>query len=201
MKKISVLSFLVIFTLPLSVVSLSTEEPLEYRQPSLSVNFSISLAYEQFSLKKNYTVRILEKEVHEFWMEIFERESGLSQMPVNPRIGGLERMIKRTKTKRIWLNFNKAVFSLFGGYFVYEFFTFEEQIEPERDSQSIQTKQSKFSRKRNFVFGALLTFGISAAFLNTSIQAKKKIKSYEKELKELREAQEKISSRHSERGG
>lgn len=196
MNKISVLSFLVICTLLTSVVSVSAEEPLKPSQPSLSENFSISPAYEQFSLKKNYPVRISERDVHVFWMEILENESNPGQMPVNPRVEELERMIKKTKTKRVWLNVNTIVFAALGGYFMYGYFTYEEQLEPARDPQSIQTKQSKFSRKRNYIFSALLTFGISAAFLNSSIQAKKTIKSYEKELKELREAQEKVNSRH-----
>ncbi len=141
-------------------------------------------------------MRISDRDGHVLGTEILKNETSLQQIPVNPRIEELEHMIKRTKTKRVWLKINTGVFAAIGGYFVYEFFTFEEQVELERDPQSIQTKQSKFSRKRNFVFGALLTFGVSAAFLNSSIQAKKRIKSYEKELKELREAQAKISSRH-----
>ena len=68
-------------------------------------------------------------------------------------------------------------------------------------SAASQTKEPKFSRKRNYIFGALLTFGISAAFLSSTIHAKKRIKSYEKELEKLREAQEKISSRSPEGDG
>ena len=75
-------------------------------------------------------MRIQEKNVREFWMEIFENESSLSQAPVNPRIGELERMIKRTKTKRVWLNFNMLLFAAIGGYCVYEYLTYEEQLEP-----------------------------------------------------------------------
>ena len=193
-KKILFQVFLGFFILLISVVSVSAEEPLKHPQPCFSENFSISPAYEQFSLKKDYSARIQEKDVHEFWMEILENESNFSQAPVNPRVGELERMIKKTKTKRVWLNINTVLFAALGGYCMYEFFTYEEQAEPERDPQSIQTKEAKFSRSRNYVFGALLTFGISAAFLTTSISAKKRIKSYEKELAELREAQERLAS-------
>ena len=89
-------------------------------------------------------------------------------------------MIKRTKTKRIWLNFNTVLFAALGGYCMYEFFTYEVQVIDPRDPISDPYEKSKFSKKRNYVFGALLTFGISAAFLTTSISAKKRIKSYKK---------------------
>ena len=77
---------------------------------------------------------------------------------------------------------------------MYEFFTYEVQVVEPRDPISDPYEKSKFSKKRNYVFAALLTFGISAAFLTTSISAKKRIKSYEKELAELREAQERSAS-------
>lgn len=195
MNKIPLLSFLMIFTLITSVVSVSAEEPLKHSESSVSEDFSISPAYEQFSLKRNYPVRIQEKDVHVFWMESLEDESSLRQMPVNPRIEELEQNIKKEKKKKVRSFIGMSALAVLGGFFMYEFFTYEEQLEPERDPQSIQTKQPQFSRKRTYIFGACISFGISATFLFSGINAKKRIKSYEKELKELREAQEKISFR------
>jgi len=121
-----------------------------------------------------------------------EMRFNLQQTGRNPRVDELKQAIKETKKRRIGSMIATAAFATLGGFFVYEYATYEPQEEPSRDPSQPAYKPQRFSRKRTYIFGACISFGISATFLFSNLRAKKRIKSYEKELKKLSEEQLKL---------
>lgn len=84
-----------------------------------------------------------------------------------------------------------AAFTALGGFFVYEYATYEPE-ELARDPSQTEYKPQRISKGRIYIFGACISVGIGASFLFSNLKAKKRIKSYEQELKKLSEEQSKL---------
>jgi len=197
MNKILHYAIVLIFILFTTITVFPEENQSKNTSYSWSGKYSINPSHDQFSLKMNHKTCIKKINIHSFLLETSGERLRMQQAGQNPRIDEIKKEIKKIKKKRIGSLIGTSAFAALGGFFMYEFFTYGEQLAPARDPISHQYVRPGVSRKRNYLFGALTSFGIGATFLNSTLKAKKRIRAYEKELKRLKEVQQKLNSHNS----
>jgi len=187
MKKISASYLIVTFVLFITANVYSTEKALKHFKYSKPSPFSISKFNEEFSLKKNYEIEIKKINHPFFELEKLGKELNLQQVGHDPRIDFLQIEIKKLKKKKTGYLIGSIAFAGLGGFLIYKYATYE--------AQEGQIRTRAFVGRRRFTFPILTSLGISAVLLNGSIQARKKIKSYEIELKKLSDAEKKQTNK------
>lgn len=167
------------------------DKPLMNLGLSDSSAFFLSEPDAAFSLKKEYQKEMIDLRVPSFNPAKGELRFNLQETGQNPRIDELKLVIKKTKKKRVGSMIATAAFTALGGFFVYEYATYEPE-ELARDPSQTEYKPQRISKGRIYIFGACISVGIGASFLFSNLKAKKRIKSYEQELKKLSEEQSKL---------
>jgi|GEM_PF-1457531 len=165
----------------------NTPDHLKLTESSL---FSISKSNEEFSLRKNYEVEIKKINTPFFELEKRGKKLNFQETARNPRIDEIKGEISRLKKKKTGSIIAAIGLAGLGGFLFYTFATFEES---ERVTQVTEEGgRGLTSGHRGYSLGgALACFAVTAGFINDVVKKSKNIKSYEKEIRKLAEAQKK----------
>lgn len=190
MRKIILVFLSVIFILFITAnvnYSEDTQEHTKLTNPGL---FSISKSNEGFFLKKHYEAGIKKINAPFFKLEKRGKELNFQETARNPRIDEIKREISKLKKKKKGSIIAAIGFAGLGGFLFYTFATFEES---ERVTQVTEEGgRGLTSGHRGYSLGgALACFAVTAGFINDVVKKSKAIKSYEKEINQLAEAQKK----------
>lgn len=167
------------------------DKPLMNPVLSDSNAFFLSEPDAAFSLKMEYQKERIDLHVPIFNPPNGELSFNLQETGQNPRIDELKLVIKKTKKKRVGSMIATAAFAALGGFFVYQYAVYEPE-ELARDPSQTEYRPQRISKGRVYIFGACISLGIGATFLFSNLKARKRIKSYEEELKKLSEEQSKL---------